>query len=129
MDLGRAIIDLCDIRGISQRELANKTGLSKTFHSLLENNHRAPSMETLNKLAKILDVPLYVIFYYATEDSDINTKVLDRYKEFQKDLSHKITSIFLGCLHIVQNYDPADGYNRCVDCGQLVKCNPNNFPV
>ena len=80
MDLGRAIIDLCDIRGISQRELANKTGLSKTFHSLLENNHRAPSMETLNKLAKILDVPLYVIFYYATEDSDINPKVLDRYK-------------------------------------------------
>ena len=93
MNIGKGIVDVCMIRGISQQELAAKTGLSITYHSLLENNHRNPSMATLNSIAKSLNVPIFVIFFYSMEDSDF--KSTDPYFKHKGKIFNIINEIFL----------------------------------
>lgn len=53
-DLGRAIRQAREARGMSQLALSLATGLSKTFLCDLENGRRNPSFETLCRLAKAL---------------------------------------------------------------------------
>jgi transcriptional regulator with XRE-family HTH domain len=43
--------------GISQEELGFRTGLDRTFISLLERGVRSPTIATIFKLAEVLEVP------------------------------------------------------------------------
>lgn len=51
------------IRGISQKELATKTGLDPSYISLIESGAREPSKSNMLKLLDALDLSL--IFTYA----------------------------------------------------------------
>ncbi len=53
---GRKIKLLRVEKGWSQTDLAREAGLSQPFVSHLERNAAAPSMPTIEKLAKVLDV-------------------------------------------------------------------------
>jgi transcriptional regulator with XRE-family HTH domain len=46
----------------SQRDLQERTGLLRCYVSRVENGHTAPSIETLERLARALEVPLYQLF-------------------------------------------------------------------
>lgn len=46
-----------------QVDLEMATGLLRSHISRIENGRRAPSLETLERLATALKVPLYVLFY------------------------------------------------------------------
>lgn len=46
------------IKGFNLRDLSEKSGVGKTTISELENNKSNPSIETLGKIAKALDVPV-----------------------------------------------------------------------
>jgi transcriptional regulator with XRE-family HTH domain len=48
---------------MSQGELEKRTGLLRCYISRIENGHTTPSLETLEKLASALGIPLYQIFY------------------------------------------------------------------
>jgi transcriptional regulator with XRE-family HTH domain len=45
-----------EIRGISQKQLAKQIGMSQSYLSRLEANKKNPSLETLHKIADILNV-------------------------------------------------------------------------
>ena len=47
--------------------LENWTGLLRCYISRVENGHTVPSIETLEKWARALEVPLYQIFYSGEE--------------------------------------------------------------
>jgi transcriptional regulator with XRE-family HTH domain len=48
---------------LSQGELERRTGLKRCYISRVENGHTIPSIDTLQKLARALEIPLYHIFY------------------------------------------------------------------
>ena len=50
-------------RRLSQADLERSAGLLKSQISRLETGQRTPSLRTLERLAKALDVPLYFLFY------------------------------------------------------------------
>ncbi len=50
-------------RGFSQGQIEKRTGLLRCYISRVENGHTIPSIETLEKLAGALGVPLYQIFW------------------------------------------------------------------
>ena len=54
-------------RGLSQAEIEKRTGLMWCYVSRLENGHVTPGLQTLEKLANALEVPLYQILYEGTE--------------------------------------------------------------
>src|SRR6202161_2754164 len=51
----------------SQGEIEERTGLLRCYISRVENGHTVPSIETLEKLARALEVPLYQLFYDGEE--------------------------------------------------------------
>ena len=50
-------------RGMSQRDLGQKTGLQCGYISRVENGHIVPSLESLERLANGLGIQLWELFY------------------------------------------------------------------
>jgi transcriptional regulator with XRE-family HTH domain len=51
----------------SQGDIEKKTGLLRCYVSRVENGHTVPSVETLEKMARALEIPMYKLFYDAEE--------------------------------------------------------------
>lgn len=45
-------------KNLTQKDLANKAGISRTYLSDLENGRYMPSIETVSNIAKILNIDL-----------------------------------------------------------------------
>jgi transcriptional regulator with XRE-family HTH domain len=50
-------------KGLTQGEIEKRTGLLRCYLSRVENGHTVPAVNTLEKWARALDVPLYRLFY------------------------------------------------------------------
>ena len=48
---------------LSQGDIEKRTGLLRCYVSRVENGHTVPAIETLEKMARALEVPLYQLFY------------------------------------------------------------------
>lgn len=59
-------------KGLTQEELAEKTGLSVTFVGLVERGINTPSLETCNKIARALGVTLDELFYFQKDDKKLD---------------------------------------------------------
>lgn len=58
MNIGSAIREIRQRRGITIAQICEGTGLSKGFMSQVENNKTSPSISTLEMIANFLNVPL-----------------------------------------------------------------------
>ncbi len=63
MLIGTRLRYLREQRHMSQGDIENRTGLLRCYISRVENGHTVPSLETLERFAAALDVPLYKLFY------------------------------------------------------------------
>ena len=52
---------------LSQGDIEKRTGLLRCYISRVENGHTVPAIETLEKLARAMEVPLYQLFYEGEE--------------------------------------------------------------
>jgi transcriptional regulator with XRE-family HTH domain len=52
---------------LSQGDIEKRTGLLRCYISRVENGHTIPAIETLEKMARALEVPLYQLFYDGEE--------------------------------------------------------------
>jgi transcriptional regulator with XRE-family HTH domain len=50
-------------KDLSQGDIEQRTGLKRCYVSRVENGHTVPSIETLEKMARALEVPMYQLFY------------------------------------------------------------------
>ena len=62
MNVIRAIIDARISQNITQKELAERTGIAQTEISKLENGTRNPSIKLLQRLADGMDMVLNISF-------------------------------------------------------------------
>jgi transcriptional regulator with XRE-family HTH domain len=67
MIIGDRFRILRDEKKFSQGDIEKRTGLLRCYVSRVENGHTVPSIETLEKLARALEVPLYQLFYDGQE--------------------------------------------------------------
>ena len=56
---------------LSQGDIEKRTGLLRCYISRVENNHTVPAIETLEKMARALEVPLYQLFYEGDEVANL----------------------------------------------------------
>ena len=68
MVIGERLKDLREQKNMSQGEIENRTGLLRCYISRVENGHTVPSVDTLEKMARALEIPMYRLF---TEDADV----------------------------------------------------------
>src|ERR1700675_1692267 len=50
-------------KNLSQGDIEKRTGLLRCYISRVENGHTVPAIETLEKLARAMEVPMYQLFY------------------------------------------------------------------
>jgi transcriptional regulator with XRE-family HTH domain len=62
MVIGDKLKDLRTRKNLSQGEIEKRTGLLRCYISRVENNHTVPSVDTIEKMARALEIPMYRIF-------------------------------------------------------------------
>ena len=63
MLLGERLRELREAKKFSQGDIEKRTGLLTYYISRVENGHTVPSLGTLEKYARALEVPIYQLFY------------------------------------------------------------------
>ena len=63
MDIGYRLRSLREQKKLSQEEIVKRTGLIRSYISRVENGHTVPAVETLEKMARALEVPMYRLFH------------------------------------------------------------------
>jgi transcriptional regulator with XRE-family HTH domain len=67
MIIGHRLRGLREGKDLSQGDIEKRTGLLRCYISRVENGHTVPAIETLEKMARALEVPLYQLFYEGDE--------------------------------------------------------------
>jgi transcriptional regulator with XRE-family HTH domain len=67
MVIGTRLKKLREDKNLSQGDIEKRTGLLRCYISRVENGHTVPSIETLERLAGALEIPLYQLFYEGEE--------------------------------------------------------------
>jgi transcriptional regulator with XRE-family HTH domain len=62
MQISQRLKELREAKKFSQGSIEKRTGLLRCYVSRVENGHTVPTIDTLEKLARALEVPLYKIF-------------------------------------------------------------------
>jgi transcriptional regulator with XRE-family HTH domain len=68
MVIGDKLKALREHRNLSQGDIEKRSGLLRCYVSRVENGHTVPSVDTLEKMARALEVPMYRLF---TDDEHV----------------------------------------------------------
>src|SRR5437879_5085968 len=71
MIMGDRLRALREGKKLSQGDIEKRTGMVRPYISRIENGHTVPSIETLEKFARALEVPLYQLFYDGEEPPEL----------------------------------------------------------
>lgn len=61
-------------KDLSQADIEKRSGLLRCYVSRIENGHSVPAIETLEKMARALEVPLYQLLYEGDEPPTVHAK-------------------------------------------------------
>ena len=67
--IGPIIKDFRQKRGLSLNQVAMKSEMDKSYLSKIENEKRDPSLSSLHKISKAIDVPLNILILMTEEDT------------------------------------------------------------
>lgn len=71
MNIGQAIVTIRKARKMTQKELAERCGMSQNALVAIEKDRSQPPMGTMKRLQEVLGVPQSYILLYSIEDCDI----------------------------------------------------------
>ena len=91
MNYAKAIRIARSIACMSQGELSDRSGLDRSYLSLIEGEKRKPTVETLQKISDALEVPFHLLTLLATEKED--AKHID--EEYVNSLAKQLTLLLL----------------------------------
>jgi transcriptional regulator with XRE-family HTH domain len=68
MIIGDRLRQLREDQNLSQGDIEKRTGLLRCYISRVENGHTVPAVETLEKFARALEIPVYQFFYEGSDE-------------------------------------------------------------
>ena len=78
MQIGAKLRELREAKNLSQGDIQKRTGLFRCYTSRVENGYTVPTVETLEKYATALEIPLYRLF---TEEDSVKMPKLQQPKD------------------------------------------------
>lgn len=63
MIIGERLRSIRESKNLSQGDIEKRTGLLRCYTSRVENGHTVPAIETLEKYARALELPLYQLMF------------------------------------------------------------------
>jgi transcriptional regulator with XRE-family HTH domain len=88
MNYAKAIRIARSIAGISQGKLADRSGLDRSYLSLIEGEKRKPTVETLQSISEALALPFHLLTLLATEKEDAKRINEEQVLSLAKQLTH-----------------------------------------
>jgi transcriptional regulator with XRE-family HTH domain len=107
MIIGDRLRELREAKKMSQGDIEKRTGLLRCYVSRVENGHTVPAIETVEKFARALEVPIYRLFYDGEEppalvpvrkgkkqkdefgDSGKSARVLDKFRRLLAKMNQR----------------------------------------
>jgi len=83
MIIGDRLRALREEKNLSQGDMEKRSGLFRCYISRVENDHTVPAIETIEKFARALEVPMYQLFYDGDEPPKMSN--LPKRKSSDKD--------------------------------------------
>ena len=112
-DLISSIIEICRLQNITQRELAEKSGLTETSISRYFNGERSPNIKNTEKMASVLGLRIALI-----NTGVINITESDDVCEWKQDnMCEKVYRVCDGCFTSAYQKD----FKFCPYCGKKIK--------
>src|SRR5947208_16464316 len=71
MIIGDRLREMREEKKLSQGDVEKRTGLLRCYICRVENGHTVPAVETLEKLARAFEVPLYQLFYEGDQPPEL----------------------------------------------------------
>ena len=71
MVIGDRLRAIREEKKLSQGDVEKRTGLLRCYISRVENGHTVPAIETLEKMARAFEIPLYQLFYEGKGPAEI----------------------------------------------------------
>src|SRR5689334_17301971 len=71
MIIGDRLREMREAKKLSQGDIEKRTGLLRCYISRVENGHTVPAVETLEKMARAFEVPLYQLFHDGEEPPEV----------------------------------------------------------
>jgi transcriptional regulator with XRE-family HTH domain len=81
MVIGERLSELREEKKLSQGDIEKRTGLLRCYISRVENGHTVPSVATLEKMARALEIPMYRLFH----DGNAPAKAPTAFKQESSD--------------------------------------------
>src|ERR1700676_432210 len=75
MVIGDRLRDLREQKKLSQGDIEKRTGLLRCYISRVENGHTVSAIETLEKLARALEIPMYQLFYDGDKPPEVQNLI------------------------------------------------------
>lgn len=91
LNIGLAMKQCRDAKNLTLQEMAEKSGLTKSYLSRIENSQRDPTISALEKISLALDIPLN-IFILLSEDEDEDEKD-NRFNDINEILKSTIMDV------------------------------------
>ena len=81
MVIGDRLKRLRESKDLSQGDIEKRTGLLRCYISRVENGHTVPAVETLEKMARALEVPMYKLFHEGEAAASVRSLKLPKDSE------------------------------------------------
>lgn len=94
MTVGEVIKLLIKKKGITQVELAQKIGKSRTAVSQIINGVYNPNQETLESIARVIEIPIPIIYFLSMSEDDIPAEKKQLYKMLSPLIENFLFEIF-----------------------------------
>jgi transcriptional regulator with XRE-family HTH domain len=108
MIIGEHLRELREAKNLSQGDIEKRTGLLRCYISRVENGHTVPAIETLEKIARALEMPLYHLMYDGDKVPEAPTAITSNGDESQTGLGRKDARYFRKIRQLVSKMNPID---------------------
>lgn len=95
MQVGQIIKELRKNNGYLQSDFADKLDITPTYLSLIEKNKKTPSIDLLQKIGDLLNVPPSVLAYLSTTTDQVSPEKKKLFEEVNPIIEKLIREIFL----------------------------------
>lgn len=94
MQIGSTIKELRKQKGYSQIEFGKLCNMNQSSLSLIENNERVPNKRTLERISKVLDVPIVIIYFMSIDKSMVPKERINQFDNLYPIAKHIVNQIF-----------------------------------
>lgn len=94
MNLGKGIKTVLERKKMTQKDLANATGISPTSISLIMLNRTQPRKETVQAICNVLDISPEILFLLSVEKNDIPESKRPHYEYLWPNIESSLLNLF-----------------------------------